>query len=175
MAGALPLLIQRKGVYMAAQLKRRLTPSFPFTLEVETEAGIERLSLRLCFDFNALSLVEERTGWSLLTGAIFSHLNASTTLTMFWASVLAYQPEYAVEGGREVLGSMITHKNAQPVADAVEACFVASLPPDQQARIAKAKEEAMAKLEAKRKALEAGEPVPADANPPTVTPATVSA
>ncbi|VVB52225.1 Uncharacterised protein [uncultured archaeon] len=157
---------------MAANLKRRLTPSYAFTFEVETDAGLERLALRLCFDFNALSLVEEKTGFSLLTGAIFNHLTAGITLTMFWAAVIAYQPEYAVAGGREVLGSMITHRNAGPVADAVEECFVQSLPPDQQERIRLAKEEAKAKLEAKRKALEAGQPVEDSSNPPTVTPAT---
>lgn len=151
---------------MAAQLKRRLTPSYPFTLTTETDAGVESLSLRLCFDFNALSLVEERTGYSLLSGGIFNHLNAGITLTMFWAACLAYQPEYAVEGGREVLGSMITHKNASAVAEAVEECFVQSLPPDQQEKIRAKKAELLAKLEA----LKNGQPVPE--NPQPMTPAT---
>jgi hypothetical protein len=145
---------------MAATLKLRLTPNYPFTLEVEGDAGREMLSFRLCYDFNALALIEEKTGWSLLTGAIFNHLTAGITLTMFWAGVLAYHPEYATDAGRQVLGSMITHRNAAVVSDAVSEAFIKSLPDDQQARIRDAAEAARKAVEAKARGEELAAPSP---------------
>jgi hypothetical protein len=121
----------------------------------------------LCYDFNALSLIEEKTSWSLLTGAIFNHLTAAITLTMFWAGVIANHPEYASDAGRQVLGSMITHRNAAAVSDAVSEAFIKSLPDDQQARIRAAAAQAKADAEAKAR----GE-APATAPLPLVSPAT---
>lgn len=155
---------------MAASLKMRLAPSYPFTLEVEGTAGKELLSFRLCYDFNALALIEEKTGWSLLTGAIFNHLNAGFTLTMFWAGVLAYHPEYSTDAGRQVLGSMITHRNAAVVSDAVSDAFIKSLPDDQQERIRVAAENA--RKDAQAKAAGKGEEPIAPSPLSSATPAT---
>lgn len=110
----------------------------PFALTVQTEEGETQLSFRLLFDFNALALVEETTGYSLLTGAIFKHLNASISSVLFWAAVQAHSPEYAGPDGLEAIRSMLNLRNYDLAQQAVQEAFIQSLPEAQAALIREA-------------------------------------
>lgn len=147
-------------------IRKRLAPSVPLSLEVGDEAGNkEILSLRLSFDFNALALVEERTGISLLSGKIFSMLNATNLSLLLWAAMLQNQPDYAGEEGLSAIRSYMTLDNAKAVEAAVSEAFILCLPPEQREAIRKAAEDAA------KKAAE-GNPPPADgASPLAPTPA----
>lgn len=145
-------------------IRKRLAPSVPLTLTVGDEAGNkEVLSLRLSFDFNALALVEERTGISLLSGKIFSLLNATNLSLLLWASMLQNHSEYAGEEGLEAIRSYMTLENAKTVEAAVSEAFILCLPPEQREAIRVAAEEAARKVAA-------GEP-PVSADPLAPTPA----
>lgn len=135
-------------------VRKRITPSVPFALQVQGEAGLEMIGLRLNFDFNALCLVEEKTGFSLLSGTIFNHLSAVNVSVLLWAAVQANHVEYRGEEGLEDVRAMLTLRNADAVVEAVQECFIKNLPDDQQVRIRKAIEEAAKKRAAK----EAGTP-----------------
>lgn len=151
-------------------IRKRLAPSVPLTLEVGDEAGNkEVLSLRLSFDFNALALVEEFTGISLLSGKIFNQLNATNLSLLLWASMLQNHPEYTGIKGLEAIRTYMTLDNAKVVEAAVSEAFILCLPPEQREAIRKATEEAAA--EAARK-LAAGEaPAAPSADPLVPTPA----
>lgn len=107
----------------------------PFILAVETAEGSANLSFRLLFDFNALALVEELTGYSLMTGAIFSHLNVTISSILFWAAIQAHNPEYSGPVGLEAVRSMLNLKNSSDAQAAVQEAFIQSLPDAQAALI----------------------------------------
>jgi hypothetical protein len=115
------------------KLRRRVTPSFPLALELPEDAGQKlTLDLRLAFDFNALSAVEEATGFSPLSGDIWNHLTARTVGALFWASLLAHQPEYEGVEGLAIARSYMDASNAAVITHAVMEAFIVSLPPEQQ-------------------------------------------
>ncbi|HLZ07507.1 MAG TPA: hypothetical protein VKT80_02895 [Chloroflexota bacterium] len=124
-------------------LKRRIGQSHSLRLELEDEVGGKFVrNFRLCFDFNAITLIEERTHLSLLTGEIWKNASAKTLSIMLWAAVLAHSPEYDSDEGLAVIRSYMYAGNATEIADALFEAFLISLPKDQQERIrAKRKEE----------------------------------
>lgn len=132
---------------MAAQstARRRQAPSYPFVLSVETDGGIETVGVRLCFDFNALVLIEERTGYGMLTGAIWKNLSAGNLSVLLWAALLSNHPEYNGEAGLVTVRSMLSLRNSEAATEALQDAYMKSLPDDQQARIKAAIEEAKAK------------------------------
>lgn len=110
--------------------------SVPLVLTVVDEKGAEvSLTFRLHFDFNALTLVEEETGMSLLTGAIFSKPTAKTISTLFWAAIQESHPDYAGPEGLKRVRAMMTLRNSTEIADAVQEAYIVSLPDDQQKNI----------------------------------------
>jgi hypothetical protein len=118
---------------MPTALRRRIAPSIPFSLELAEDGGkMLKLELRLAFDFNALALVEEITGKSMLAGEIWQTLTASNVSALFWASLLAHQPEYEGKEGLAMVRSYMDAGNAAAITQAVTRAFVASLPPAQQ-------------------------------------------
>lgn len=134
-------------------VRKRITPSVPFALSFQGEEGMATIGLRLNYDFNALCLVEEKTGYSLLSGTIFNHLNAQIVSVLLWAAVQGNHPEFRGDEGLDELRSLLTLRNYEPALDAVQECFIKNLPDDQQVRI-RAAIEAIAK---KKAAIEAGE------------------
>lgn len=129
------------------QLRKWLAPSVPYTISLEDQTGKFEHSFKLCFDFNALSLVEKYLGVNLLEqfSAIFN-INATSVSIFFWAAAQAYQPEYGVETsstcptcgqerticeGLDVIRSFFTIGNFEPAALAVQEAFKLSLNPDQ--------------------------------------------
>lgn len=117
------------------QLRKFLSKGVPFTLTVTGAEGQRQLSFSLLFDFNALALVEELTGYSLLTGTIFNHLNARISSILFWAAIQAYSPEYAGPDGLDVIRSLMTLKNNEAIQEAVNEAFIQALPDEQAANI----------------------------------------
>lgn len=129
--------------------RKRLAPSYPYVLSVETDGGIEQVGVRLSFDFNALVLVEDRTGYGMLTGAIWKGLSANNLSVLLWAALQANHPEYAGDAGLVAVRSMLSLRNSEATTDALQEAYMKSLPDDQQAKI---KEAIEAIEEAKRKA-----------------------
>jgi hypothetical protein len=129
---------------MATALKRRLAPSVPFTLDVAEDGGGRlKLDFHLAFDFNAMAQVEEVLGkdkngkpvFSMLDGSIWEKPTAAVLSVMFWASLLAHQPEYEGLEGLAIVRSYMGPDNAAEITNAVMKAFVASLPPEQQEAI----------------------------------------
>lgn len=119
------------------KLAARLQKGVPFLLDVEHEGGKETLSFRLVFDFNALALVEEKTGYSLLTGTIFVKPNVRKSVVLFWAAIQQHNPEYIGDEGLEVLGTLLSLKNINKATEAVYEAYIQALP-DEKAAIVRA-------------------------------------
>lgn len=115
------------------KLVARLQKGVPFLLDVDHEGGKETLSFRLVFDFNALALVEEKTGYSLLTGTIFVKPNVRKAVVLFWAAIQQHNPEYAGDEGLEVIGTLLSLKNVGKATDAVYEAYIQALPDDKAA------------------------------------------
>jgi hypothetical protein len=138
---------------MKSPLRRRISPSVPFTLTFEDETGVVSLSYKLAYNINSLVLIEEQLGVSMLTdcGEIVDSPTAKNVSVLLWAALQEYQPEYEGLEGLENIRQNLTVSHTK---DALNACFdayVKQLPPEQQARVLA--------LKAKR---EAGEIVAAD-------------
>lgn len=136
-------------------IRKRLTPGYPFALEVELDGGDKQtIGLRLNYDMNSACLVEDRTGFPGLSGKIFNSLTAVNVTILLWAMVQANHPEYAGDEGLAEIRSLLTLRNSAAVSDAVQECFIRNLPDDRQVIIRKAIADAAEA--AKKKA--AGEP-----------------
>jgi len=113
-------------------LRKRLTPSVPFTIEFTDTKGTYRQPVQLAFDFNALAAVEEATGVNLLNNYLYIYkMDAINVSLFFWAALLAYQPEYADKDGLEKVRSFLDFGNWEPAAIAVIEAFKLSLSPAQ--------------------------------------------
>jgi hypothetical protein len=123
--------------------RRRLGP--PLSVSIGPED--DRLELKLCFDFNAIALIEERTGLGVLSGEAWRLLNpdpklppvkgsqAKMLVVMLWAASLAYQPEYDGEEGLAALSSYLDAANAPTISATLAEAFIASLPKDRQEQL----------------------------------------
>jgi len=124
-------------------IRERISPSVPFTLAVEDARGKFSLSLKLAYDFDALGLVEEQTGKSMLTQAteVFDNPSCKSVSVLFWAALQENHPEYAGEKGLRAVRKNLTLGQAKA---AREACFEAFLKqlPDEQVAAFKGEKEA---------------------------------
>lgn len=138
----------------ATPLRKWLAPSVPYTVVLRDEQGEFRHDFKLCFDLNALALIESTLRVNLLANfaAVFN-VTATAVSVYFWAAAQAYQPEYAGEEGLDVIRSFFNAGNFEPAAEAVQAAFKLSLNDEQRARVEAA-------LESARKLIEAGTPTP---------------
>jgi len=125
-------------------LRRRIAPAVSLTLELEDDSGghLTR-TFRLSFDFNAIALVEERTGLTLLAGDIWKNLSAKVLSIMLWASVLAQHAEYDSEEGLHVIRSFMDAGNADLIAERLFDAYIAGLPADKRKQLVAAKEKAL--------------------------------
>lgn len=155
------------------QLRKWLAPSVPYTVLLEDQTGKFEHKFKLCFDFNALSLIEANLGVNLLEqfSAIFN-INATSVSVFFWAAAQAYQSEYAGPEGLDCIRSFFSIGNFEPAALAVQEAFKLSLNPDQRAIVERAVAAAIEVAACKQTAAanEGGEPplVPT-ATAPTTT------
>lgn len=147
-------------------LRRRLTPSVPFTLRVEDSDGsVFESSLRVAFDLNAFALYEDVTGINVLRdlGVVFDAPNVTILTALLWVGLRLYHPEYHGIQGLETLRANITLANVKDVKAACTTAFLAQLPKEQADKLRKQAEEAAA-------AAKAGVPAP-NAQSPASTPA----
>lgn len=129
-------------------LRRRITPSVPFTLQVEDADGSKfELNFKISFDFNAMSLVEETTGLSMMSGEVFSEPSATKTKVLLWAGIQANHPEYAGKEGLDTIGSLLNLDSGKDALLAITEAFFAALPKEKAAQL-KAAAEARARGEA---------------------------
>lgn len=110
----------------------QIAPSVPLEL---TLTGGRVLSFRLSFDYNALALVEEKTGYNLHRGAIFNNVTASNLSVLLWASLQNANPEYEGDLGLKAVRSYLTLSNRNAVENAIQEAYMASLPDDERERI----------------------------------------
>lgn len=125
----------------------RALKGVPFILHVESEDGNEELSFRLVLNFNALALIEDKTGYSLLNGTIFKHLSVRVSTVMFWAAIQAHSPEFAGDAGLEAIGTMLSLRNIDSAQAAVQEAYLQAIPETQ----AKLIREAIAEVIEKKK------------------------
>jgi len=98
-------------------------------MNVENHDGSSfQLSLKLSFDFNAMALVEDKLGMSMLSGEVFENPSAKHTMVLLWAAMQENHPEYEGEDGLECVGTMLNLKSAKEALEAITKAFVASLP-----------------------------------------------
>ena len=129
-------------------LRRRIAPSVPLSLELVDDGGATfTRNFRLSFDLNAMTLVQEQTGLSMLNGEIWNDLNEKTLSIMLHAAVLAHNPEYAVVDGLEVIRSYMDTTNIEKITDALNEAFLLQLPTERQDKIRKAQAAAKEKGE----------------------------
>lgn len=118
-----------------------LGPYVPFIVTCDGGNGEKKeFSFQLHFNFNALRLVERRTGIPLSNPFdFFKTLQAVENQTiLFWAATAAYQPQYANESGLAFIGSILTYRNCKAAVDAAFEAFLLSLPDDTAAKIREA-------------------------------------
>jgi hypothetical protein len=137
-------------------IRRRITPSIPFTMRVENaDKSSFELDLRLSFDFNALALVEQKTGINMLTMEVFDSPSVTTMSALLWAAIQENHPEYEGDEGLSTVRSWLTLANTAEVFKALTDAFLATLP----------KEKADAVRENMKKAEEGNAPLAESATP----------
>jgi hypothetical protein len=110
-------------------LRRRITPSVPFTLKVEDADGSKfELNFKLSYDFNAMALVEEKTGLSMMSGEVFANPSAKKTTVLLWAGIQANNPDYAGDEGLDAIGTLLNISTAAEALLAITEAFFAALP-----------------------------------------------
>lgn len=124
-------------------LKFRIMKWTPLRLELEQERDDEKLvrNFKLAFDFNAQSIVEARTGLSMLERKIWDIPSPINLSVMFHAGLLMHHPEYASDEGLRVVRSYMDAGNFEQINDAINEAFVSSLSPAKQEKVRKAKAE----------------------------------
>lgn len=129
-------------------LRRRIAPSVPLTLELEDEGGEKFVrSFRVSFDVNAMALVQEETGYSMLNGEIWGHIDETTLSSMFRAALLTHQPEYGGLEGLQVIRSYMDASNAEKITVALNEAFLIQLPKERRDKLREAQKDAKAKGE----------------------------
>jgi hypothetical protein len=121
-------------------VRRRITPSVPYTLDVESAGGDKfSLSFRLSYDLNALCEVEEALGKSMLTDLsdILDKPTIKVVTVLLWAALLENHSEYSGPEGLAEIRNLITLPQLKPALAACMDAFVAQLPEAQRDRIRK--------------------------------------
>lgn len=119
-------------------LRRRITPSVPFTLRVEdVDGGTFESSFRVAYDLNAFSLFEETTGINVLQnlGIVFDKPSISLITVLLWVGIRLYHPEYRGLDGLETLRANITMDTLSEVKTACTEAFLLSLPKEKAAKL----------------------------------------
>jgi hypothetical protein len=132
---------------MAANRRLRFAPKVPLNLLVMGFNGETSVSFTLGFDFYAFSLVEEKTGYSLLNGAIFQRMTATNLAVLVWAGLQCYHEEdYAGDEGLTAVKAMLSSRNSIVATAAVQDAYIAQLSDDEQTRIKANVEKVKAKV-----------------------------
>jgi len=125
---------------MKNALRKRITPSYPLRLVVRNaDDSTFELNFRLSYDFNAMALVEEHTGFSMFDGSIFKNPSATNVSVLLWAGIQEYcGDDYTGDEGLRVIRSYLDLENVQVAQEAINEAFLVSLPKEQADLIRKA-------------------------------------
>jgi len=137
-------------------IKRRIAPSVPLTLMLESDgtSGLTKLDFRLCFDMNAAAAIQEQTRLLLTDTLIWKHIAEPIVLgAMFWAALLANHPEYRSVDGLEIARSYVQENNAQEIIEALWKAYLDFVPQDKRELLIKKR----AEEDERKKLLAAGE------------------
>ena len=111
-------------------LRRRITPSVPYTMHVEDSTGSFDVTFQLAYDLNAMSLFEEVSGQNLFKdiGTILSNPSVTNVTSLLWAAVQLNHPDYAGHDGLSAIRSNLTLAGLKPALEACIQAFVSQLP-----------------------------------------------
>jgi hypothetical protein len=168
-------------------LQRRLPPSVPLRLELDTDSGMKDIrEFKLSFTVNAAAVIKEKTriadpssgkiidpGVSLLNFIeAWSQISDPRLLRlMFWAAVLAHHPEYDTKDedgkpnneGLETIGSLVDETVSDQIGEALWQAYLKSLSKDKRDAVIKVRK--MAEDQAKS----GNPPVPSSVSPDATT------
>ena len=126
---------------MKSPLRRRISPSTPFTLTFEDEQGKASLSYKLAYNWNSLALIEEKLHVSMITdiGQVFENPNVTNVSVLLWAAIQENHAEEGYDGdaGLELIRQNLTISCAKEALAACSDAYVKQLPPEQQERVKK--------------------------------------
>ena len=125
-------------------LRRRIAPFTPLKLVLQEPDGNVDLELKLAFNMNAATAVQEQTSYLLTDVQIWGHIGEPKLLrAMFWAASLAHQPEYDTgdDEGLLTIGSYVDENNSEAVVEALWTAYLAYLPAAKRASLLKAKKD----------------------------------
>jgi hypothetical protein len=112
---------------MTTALRRCVAPSVPLSLDLpERNGSTFHIELRLSFDFNALAAFMKQTGINPLEGNVWERPSPVVLRALFWAALLAEQPEYDSEDGLRIAGSYMRPDSAVAIAEATLRAYLAS-------------------------------------------------
>ena len=123
---------------MKSQLRRRISPSVPFTLTFEDELGKTSQAFRLAYNLNSLTLVEEKLGKSMLTdiGEVIDVPSVKNISVLLWAALQEnHADEFEGDEGLELTRQNLTLAQSKEALNACSEAYVKQLPAEQQERI----------------------------------------
>lgn len=152
-------------------LRRRIAPSVPLRLELKEDDGKSFIrEFRLCFDFNAAARIKEKTGVSVLNfvEAWSQIIDPRLVSTMFWAAILANNPEYNTFGedgkptdeGLEVIRSYMDDANSEQILEALWSAYLLSLSKEKREAVQKIRKDAEANRDRTPPGNQGNPPVP---------------
>lgn len=125
-------------------LRRRITPSVPFTLVTEDVEGKFETSFQLAYDLNSMALFEEATGLNMFrdVGRILAERSVTIVTALFWAGVqINHAADYAGSAGLALIRQNVTLVQMNTIMGACLKAFMTQLPKDTQERLRKEQEE----------------------------------
>jgi hypothetical protein len=156
---------------MATALKKRLVKTLPFTLDVP---DIGELDFQLCYDFNAMAALQEKTvskkfpsGINLTDLETWRHTNEPGCLTaLFWAATITRHPEYNSDEGLATIGTYIDEGYVDAIQVACWDAYLLNVPQKKREFMEELKRLAEADIKSKAEAAKKPDPPsPAAADP----------
>ncbi len=123
--------------------RRRVSPSVPYILEVEDDAGKQSLSFQLAYDFNAFALVEEKLGKSMLTeiGELLDNPSCKNVSVLLWAALqLNHEDDFGGDEGLRSVRNLLTLENVREALEKCSEAFVKQLSKEKREALKKAQE-----------------------------------
>jgi uncharacterized membrane protein YccC len=123
---------------MKSPLRRRISPSVPFTLTFEDEQGVFTASYQLAYNLNSMALVELELNKSMLTslGELLENPTATSVSVMFWAALQEnHSDEFEGEDGLRLVRTNLTVAQTRSALAACAKAYIQQLPKEQQQRL----------------------------------------
>lgn len=120
---------------MKSPLRRRISPSVPFTLTFEDENGTSTSSYKLAYNWNSLALVEEQLGKSILLdiGEILENPSIRNVSVLLWAALQEnHEEDFEGIAGLKLVRQNLTVGESRKTLDACSEAYVKQLSQEQQ-------------------------------------------